>query len=85
MDEINYYVLLTESSKPLVVTANVGYGKSALLSTWIDKREQKDHNDALVYVFVGASEESTSVYLDISFSKSYFLVADKYLCFTNVE
>ena len=63
------------SSKPLVVTAEIGYGKSALLSTWIDGHQRECENDAVVYVFVGASEKSTSMYI-----KSFYLVEDAFGC-----
>ena len=50
------------NNQPLLVIGDTGYGKSALLSTWIHKHKRKSPDDALVYVFAGASELSVSVY-----------------------
>ena len=52
----------TGNNQPLLVVGDAGYGKSALLSIWIHKHKEKSPDDALVYVFAGATEGSASTY-----------------------
>ena len=59
-----YFQKLEESKKgkqaPLVVIGETGIGKSALLATWLARKEQLD-NVNLIYHFVGCTEESANL------------------------